>query len=1533
MKYPFLPSPQGLYHPKNEHDGCGIGFVAHIGGAASHGIVEQALEVLCNLDHRGARGCEVNTGDGAGILTQIPDRFFRHELSRQGVELPERGRYGVAMLFLPPDEARRRACEQRLEEIAAEEGQAVLGWRDVPTGEADLGDTARSCEPCIRQLFIGAGSGLTGELDFERKLYVIGKRASHEIRHGGRWPGSEYFYFQSISCRTIVYKGMLTPGQVENYYTDLSDPLLESAIVLVHSRFSTNTFPSWERAHPYRYLIHNGEINTLRGNENWMHTRQSMLRSRLFGDDLEKLFPVIEEDGSDSAKFDNCLEFLHLAGRSLGHAVMMMIPEPWEKHESMSDEKKAFYEYHACLMEPWDGPASIAFTDGTQVGAVLDRNGLRPSRYYVTADDRVIMGSEVGVLDVEPENVLHKGRLQPGRMFLVDTAEGRIIADEELKQRWATEHPYRQWLDEHLVDFQDLPGVEYREPAREHEEVLRRQQVFGFTFEDLRVNLIPMARNAIWPIGSMGNDAALAVLSDRPQPLFSYFKQLFAQVTNPPIDPIREELVTATETTLGSERNFLEPEPESCRQLRLTRPVLTNAEMAKLKGVDRPGMKPCELPILFPAEAGEEGMRQALDELFAAAEAAIDAGATILILSDRGFDERMAPIPALLAVSGLHHHLIRAGKRTRAGLAVESGEPREVHHFCLLLGYGANAINPYMVYESLGDLIREGMLTDLGFEEANDNYNKAVVKGIVKVMSKMGISTFKSYRGAQIFEAVGIRQEVIDRYFTWTDSRVEGIGLDVIAEEACMRHGAAYPQFESNGRALDAGGEYQWRKGGEYHLFNPQTVHKLQKAARENDYAVFKEYSALIDDRAKSMATLRSLLEFRFAGEPLPLDEVEPVEAITRRFKSGAMSYGSISKEAHEGLAVAMNRIGGKSNTGEGGEDPARYVLDPNGDSRNSAIKQVASGRFGVTSNYLVHAPGAADQDGPGGQAGRRGRAARRQGLPLDSQGQAVDPGSRPDLAAAAPRHLLDRGPGGADPRPQELEPRGAHQRQAGLRGGRRHDRRRGGKRPRRRRPDQRPRRRHRGLAADEHQARRPPMGAGPRRHAPDARAQRPAQPHRRRDRRPAQDRARRGGRRPAGGRGVRFRDHRPGRHGLHHDAGLPPRHLSRGGGDPEPGAAREVLRNPRSRGQLPALRRPGAARDHGRPRIPHRRRDGGAHRQADPGAQRSLEGQGRRPVEDPPHAGGARQRRPLLPDRPGPRPGALPRRGGSAGALRAGDRPRGEGPGRAADPEHPPGGRQHHRQRADQALRPRRTAGRYHPPEVRRLRRPELRRLRAAGHDPRAGGGRQRLLRQGAVRGEADPLPAGRVAVRAPRGDHHRQRLLLRGDRGEAYINGMAGERFCVRNSGVHAVVEAVGDHGCEYMTGGRVVVLGPTGRNFAAGMSGGIAYVLDEAGDFADRCNPEMCDLGPVSDPEELREVREMVERHAGYTGSLTARRLLEDWDAGAGQFVRVMPRDYRRMLEALQDARGRGLTGDDAVMEAFEANKADEARVSGN
>ena len=851
MTIPGYPTKQGLYDPRFEHDACGIGFVVNIKGEQSHEIVEQALTVLENLDHRGACGCEDNTGDGAGILLQIPHAFLQHACDGIGLQLPRPGQYGVGMVFLPPDREQRHQCERRLEEIVRREGQEVLGWRGVPTDNLYLGETAKSREPSIRQVFIKRSADLRDDLDFERKLYIIRRQAESAIRYANI-PGGDYFYIPSLSYKTLVYKGMLTPRQVATFYPDLTDPLLETALAVVHSRFSTNTFPSWERSHPYRYMIHNGEINTLRGNENWMHARQAMLASELFGDDVHKLFPIIQEDGSDSAKFDNCLEFLVLSGRSLPQAMMMMIPEPWENHESMSDEKRAFYEYHSCLMEPWDGPASIAFTDGIRVGAVLDRNGLRPSRYYVTRDDLVIMASEVGVLDVPPERVLIKQRLQPGRMFLVDTEEGRIISDAELKQTVAKAQPYRQWLQDHLVDFEALPEVHEEEPKSDHRVTLRRQQVFGYSFEDLRVNIGPMALAGIQPVGSMGTDTPLAVLSEKPQLLYNYFKQLFAQVTNPPIDPIREELITSTLMRLGSEGNLLRPEPSNCHQIKLQHPILRNGELEKLRQLDRPGFKVATLPILFKVADGEAGLEHALNGLCQAAEQAMQDGVNILILSDRTFDRNYAPIPALLASAGLHHHLIRAGTRTRVGLVLESGEPREVHHFCLLLGYGVQAINPYMAYETLYDMIDQGVLTNITYEKAVYGYIKAVVKGVVKVMAKMGISTIQSYCGAQIFEAVGLNQEFVERYFTWTASRVGGIGLAEIAQEAQQQHARAFPEFPVNGHTLDVHGQYQYRKDGELHLFNPRTIHMLQKACRTNDYATFKDYTRLIDDAGRT---------------------------------------------------------------------------------------------------------------------------------------------------------------------------------------------------------------------------------------------------------------------------------------------------------------------------------------------------------------------------------------------------------------------------------------------------------------------------------------------------------------------------------------------------------------------------------------------------------------------------------------------------------------------------------------------------------
>ncbi|HYH01487.1 MAG TPA: glutamate synthase central domain-containing protein, partial [Bacillota bacterium] len=826
-------------------------------------------------------------------------------------------------------------------------------WRTVPTDSRTLGDSARESMPYIRQIFIAKNPEINNELEFERKLYLIRKRAENAIRYSGM-AGGAGFYMASLSSRTMVYKGMLTPEQVETFYPELADAEFDSALALVHSRFSTNTFPSWERAHPNRYMIHNGEINTLRGNINWMYARESTFQSSYFGEELAKVFPVIQSDGSDSSMFDECLEFLYLNGRSLPHAMMMMIPEPWSKHQEMDDAKKAFYEFHSCLMEPWDGPAAMAFSDGTIVGAALDRNGLRPARYYVTKDGLVILASEVGVIEVEPDRILEKGRLQPGRMLLIDTEKGRIVTDRELKETLAKEHPYREWLNQYLLNLKDLDAV-VAVPELNPETLQTRQKAFGYTNEELRLIIKPMAQDGVEPIGSMGTDIPLAVLSEQPQLLYNYFKQLFAQVTNPPIDAIREEVVTGTELFLGSEGDLINPQPKSCQQLKLENPVLSNEQLAQIAALNRKGFKATTLPILFTATPDGSGLKQAMDSLCREALKQIENGVNIIILSDRNINENQVAIPALLAVAGLHHFLIREKVRTRVSLVLESGEPREVHHFALLIGYGATAVNPYLVFETIEEMVEKNLLADMDVYHATKNYRKAVLKGIVKILSKMGISTIQSYQGAQIFEALGIDASVIGPYFTGTPSRIGGVNLELIAQEALQRHEKAFNRYIAD-PGLETGGIYQWRKEGEYHLYNPETIHKLQQACWNNDYELYKEYTRLIDDQTQRQCTLRGLLEFKSNGSPVPLDEVESVESICRRFKTGAMSYGSISQEAHECLAIAMNRIGGKSNTGEGGEDPVRFKPDANGDSRCSAIKQVASGRFGVTIEYLTNA-------------------------------------------------------------------------------------------------------------------------------------------------------------------------------------------------------------------------------------------------------------------------------------------------------------------------------------------------------------------------------------------------------------------------------------------------------------------------------------------------------------------------------------------------------------------------------------------------
>ncbi|NHZ72282.1 MAG: glutamate synthase large subunit, partial [Aquificales bacterium] len=995
-----FPAAQGLYDPKYERDACGIGFVVNIKGKQSHEIVRQALTVLLNLTHRGATGSEPNTGDGAGILFQLPHKFFQKTTAQQGIDLPEPGQYGVGMMFFPLEKEDRLNCEQKFEAVVAAEGQTVLGWRTVPTSNATLGIMARTSEPVVRQVFIGRNPSIKTDMDFERKLYVIRKQAEQKIRYNEESCGKQ-FYIASLSYKTIVYKGMLLSEQVEPFYLDLQDEDIESALALVHSRFSTNTFPSWERAHPNRYIIHNGEINTIRGNQNWMRARQTLLASNYFGDDLDKVFPVMDEDGSDSSMFDNALEFMLLNGRFLAHVMMMMIPEPWSKHKTMDPRLKAFYEYHSTLMEPWDGPASIGFTDGFQIGAILDRNGLRPSRYTVTKGDLVVLASETGALDIAPENVAYNGRLEPGRMLLIDTREGRIISDEEIKERIAIKYPYGEWLEENMVEMSDLPEAP-AVPKPDHTTVIQRQQAFGYTFEDLRMLISPMAKNGVEALGSMGDDTPLAILSDKAQPLYNYFKQLFAQVTNPPIDALREELVTSTTTLLGSEGNLLAPSAASCRMIKLEHPILTNSQLAQLQNLNLAGFQSETLPILYPIAEDGNGLKKALDNLFIAADAAIENGVNILILSDRGINREQAAIPALLASAGLHHHLVRNGKRTEISIIVESGEPREVHHYAVLIGYGADAINPYLAYETIGDILRKRLVTGSSYKKAQKKYIKAVVKGVTKILSKMGISTVQSYRGAQIFEALGLHQEVVDRYFTGTPTRIQGATLRTLSQEVEIRHKEAFPERPSNGHALPVGGKYQWRQGGEPHLFSPKTINALQTAVRANDYEAFKVYSESINNQSKQLYTLRGMMAFN-SSKPIPLAEVESADSIVRRFKTGAMSYGSISKEAHESLAIAMNRLGGRSNTGEGGEDPHRFIRDENGDSRKSAIKQVASGRFGVTSDYLVSATEIQIKMAQGAKPGEGGQLPGRKVYPWIAKVRLSTPGV--GLISPPPHH------------------------------------------------------------------------------------------------------------------------------------------------------------------------------------------------------------------------------------------------------------------------------------------------------------------------------------------------------------------------------------------------------------------------------------------------------------------------------------------------------------------------------------------------
>ena len=1504
-----LPPQQGLYDPENEHDACGVGFVVDLKGRKTHKLVRDGLTALINLDHRGACGCEDNTGDGAGCLIQIPHAFLKARCAAIGIDLPDPGDYGVGAFFTAKNAAAREYGKSLFEKIVVEEGQAFLGWRSLTTDNSSLGDTAKHVEPVMYHALIGRAGWATDEDRFERKLYVIRKRFESAIGKSGL-EDRKFFYFASLSCRTLVYKGMLTPGQVPAYFADdLGDPLLTSAICLFHSRFSTNTFPSWELAHPYRMISHNGEINTLRGNINWMRAREALFASDLFEPgDVKKLLPIIREGLSDTACLDNAIELLVKSGYSLPHAMMMLIPEAWENHETMSQAKKDFYAYHSCLMEAWDGPASIGFTDGKNIGAVLDRNGLRPSRYLVTKDDLVVMASETGALVFPPEEIVLKGRLEPGKMFLVDLTEGRIVDDDELKHRIANAKPYGKWLREYMVPLAEVPAA----PANPDKDgdgipdvdtLLQRQQAFGYTLEDLKYILGPMSNNGEEAIGSMGTDTPLAVLSDRAQPLFNYFQQLFAQVTNPPLDAIREELVTSTFTGAGGEGNLLSPQPDHCRQISIDIPIIDNDEFAKLNQLDGwRGFKSVKLSILFPASDGAAGMQRALTAMFSKAVEAIEGGANLIILSDRGVGTKFAPIPSLLATAGLHHHLVRQGMRTRAGLIIECGDAREVHHFALLLGYGAGTINPYVAFETLDQMIRDGYIKpEIDHAQAVYRYRKAIKKGVVKVMSKMGISTIQSYRGAQIFEAVGLNKEFIDTYFEKTASRIGGVGLAEIAEETLSHHRRAYGDREVGPEMLDEGGQYQWRRDGEYHLFNPETIFKLQHASQAGRYDIFKKYTKLVDEQNERLCTLRGLFSFKFQEcTSIPIEEVQSVDSILKRFATGAMSYGSISGEAHETLAIAMNSIGGKSNTGEGGEDPARFKLMPNGDNKRSAIKQVASGRFGVTSEYLVNADEIQIKMAQGAKPGEGGQLPGHKVYPWIAKVRYSTPGV--GLISPPPHHdiysiedlaQLIHDLKNANPRARinvklvaevgvgtvAAGVAKAHSDVvliAGYDGGT-------GASP---------------LTSLKHAGIPWELGL--------AETQQTLVINRLRDRIVVQ----------ADGQMKTGRD-------VVIAALL---------GAEEYGFATAPLvvmgcimmrvchldtcpvgiatQNPKLREKFA-----GKAEHvvNFFKFIAQEMRE----LMAELGFRTIDEMIGRSDLLDMKRAINHYKARGLdfskIFYRPEVAAGTSVRRVkeqdhglqdsmdvktllvACAPALERGES-------------------------VDLSFGIRnvnRTVGTIVGSEL-------TRKYGSAGlpddtiklkFNGSAGQSFGAFVPRGmtlTIEGDANDyvgkgLSGGKIIVFPPKtASFVPEENVLIGNvalygatSGRAFFRGRAGERFCVRNSGALAVVEGLGDHGCEYMTGGVALVVGPTGRNFAAGMSGGTAFVLDEVGDFPQRCNLEMVDLEPFQEPEDLELVRDLLIQHAGYTGSTVAARLLKNWEHVVSKFVKVMPVDYRRVL----------------------------------
>ena len=1498
MKIDGYPKKQGLYDPVHEKENCGVGFIAHIKGDKSHDIIKQGLELLLRLEHRGAVGADPLTGDGAGILIQVPHELFHSQCQKIGIQLPGEGQYGTGLVFLPQDE-RGPELMKIFERVTAQEGLEMLGWRKVPVDNTQIGETSRQVEPDIQQIFIGSG-GIEDQELFERKLYVVRKQAGQAIRASGLAELYESYYICSLSSKTFIYKGQLMAPQVEKYFLDIRNPLMKSALVLVHSRYSTNTFPSWGRAQPMRMIAHNGEINTIRGNKNWMVAREVMFESRLF-DDVKKILPVIPPGGSDSADFDQALEFLVQTGRSLPHSVMMMIPEPWSGHETMSDDKRGFFEFHASMMEPWDGPASITFTDGDVIGAVLDRNGLRPSRYIVTSDDLVVMASEVGVLPIEESRIIKKGRLQPGKMFCVDLKKGRIVADQEIKSQLAQRKPYIQWVKDQQVNIENLP-----DPGSRPEKVqdpITQQIAFGYTAEDLKIVMAPMISAGQEATGSMGNDTPLAVRSEKPQMLFNYFKQLFAQVTNPAIDSIREELVMSMEVTLGKEYNLLAESPENCRKLKLQHPLLTPEGFQKIKLIDQKDLKPVTLSLLFPVEEGEGGMEKALENLCGKVSQAIEDGTTIIILSDRGIDEDHAAIPSLLATGAVHHHLLRERTRTRVGLVVETGEAREMMHFALLIGYGAGGIFPYLAYETIEQIISDGKYVEkMEFEKGVENFIKATRKGLYKIIAKMGISTIQSYRGAQIFEAVGLNDAVIARYFTGTPSRIGGVELEVIARETLARHRNAYQRTKILRPVLEPGGDYHWRRGHEKHMVNPNLVSMLQHSTQSNDYSLFKKYSKISDEQNTRDCTLRGLFRFK-KREPVPLEEVEPVEKITKRFCTGAMSIGSISREAHETLAIAMNRLGGKSNTGEGGEDPVRYIPDANGDSRRSKIKQVASGRFGVSSHYLANADELQIKIAQGAKPGEGGQLPGFKVSEYIAKIRHSTPGV--GLISPPPHHdiysiedlqqlifdLHNSNPE-ADVSVKLVAEAGVGTIAAGV-----------------------SKARAEGVLISGHDG---GTGASPQTSIKYAglpwelglsETQQVLVINDLRGRIRVQvDGQLKTGRDVVigallGGDEFGFSTAPLITMGCimmrkcHLNtcsvgiATQDPELRKKFSGEPEhvvnffrfiAREVRELMAELGFRkfeemiGQADLLEMDDA--------IDHWKSKGLDFSKilfkADVGSDVATHNVCTQDLSGD-IGEGCLDRKLIRECQP-----ALEHQKPVSVSTLIGNVDRATG--------------------AMLSYEISKRYGEEGLPE-------DTIRIDFKGSAGQSFGA---FLAPGVtftLRGDANDyigkgLSGGHVVASPPEDcPIIPEENILIGNvalygaiAGKAFFRGVAGERFAVRNSGAHTVVEAVGDHGCEYMTGGRVVVLGETGRNFAAGMSGGIAYVLDRDGQFAIHCNQSIVDLLPVEEEEDISELRDLIDEHRKLTGSTVAEKILNEWQATLPKFIKVYPTDYRRVLE---------------------------------